>query len=81
MMVTSSIGTNQIVQQFAGDTTTQFDTVGIFSNGNTWAFTFDDVQVELVTGAAPEPSTSVVVAMLGMVVVGNMLRRRSPAKR
>jgi len=75
LTVVSEIGTTQIVQQFAGDAITQFDTVGIFSNGNTGVFTFDNVDVEMV-GVAPEPSTSAGIAALGMLVVGSTLRRR-----
>ena len=75
LTVVSEIGTTQIVQQFTGDSVTQFDTVGIFSNGNTGVFTFDNVDVEVV-GGAPEPSTAAGMAALGMAVAGSALRRR-----
>lgn len=78
MTVTSQIGTAQIVQQFAGTAATQFDTVGIFSNGNTGVFTIDNVKVDLM-GVAPEPPTAAGVALLGMAAAVNKLRRRLPA--
>ena len=75
MTVVSNIGSTQSVQQFAGTATFQFDTVGIFSNGNTGVFTLDNVDVNFM-GVAPEPATSAALAALAMLAVGGALRRR-----
>jgi len=73
--VTSQIGNTQMVQQYTGAGAAQFDAVGIFSNGNTSAFTFDSVRVELAANA-PEPSVTAGLALLGLAGAGRALRRR-----
>jgi len=73
--VTSQIGSTQMVQQYTGTGVTQFDAVGIFSNGNTSSFTFDSVRVEVV-GNAPEPSVAAGIVLLGVAGISPALRRR-----
>ena len=74
MTVESRVGNTDIVQKFTTDLFTKFDTVGIFSNGNTGSFAIDNVQVNY--SGLPEPSPCWAMACLGVLVFGRMAHHR-----
>ena len=67
--VVSRVGNNQFSQQYnTSEMFTSFDTVGIFSNGNTGTFTMDNVRVDYL--GIPEPSTFGAIALFGLAAFG-----------
>lgn len=72
--VQSQIGGTVMLQTYTNAMFTKFDTVGIFSNGDSGTFSLDNVQLDYV--GAPEPSTFFAMGLLGVAVFGKMLRRK-----
>jgi len=72
IVVQSQIGNTVMIQTYTNSMFTTFDTVGIFSNGDTGSFSLDNVQLDYV--GAPEPSTFFAMMFLGMAVFGKMFR-------
>ena len=70
VVVKSQIGDTVMVQTYTNSMFTKFDTVGIFSNGDTGSFTLDNVQLDYV--GAPEPSAFVAMMLFGGAVFGKM---------
>ena len=70
VVVKSQIGDTVMVQTYTNSMFTKFDTVGIFSNGDTGTFTLDNVQLDYV--GAPEPSAFVAMMLFGVAVFGKM---------
>jgi len=72
--VQSKIGNTEVIQSFATGLLTKFDSLGIFSNGNTGSFTIDNVQLQY--SGVPEPNTFFGMALFGVVVVGRIAATR-----
>jgi|GEM_PF-1176560 len=68
--VESKVGNTDMVQQYTGEMFTSFDSVGIFSNGDTGSFTVNTVTVNV--SGAPEPSSVYAVLLLAVMVFGRM---------
>jgi hypothetical protein len=72
--VESKIGNTDIVQTYTTEMFTQFDSVGIFSNGDSGTFSIDNVKLDFA--GAPEPSTFLAITLFGMVVFSRSLGGR-----
>ena len=68
--VQSQVGNTVMQQNYTQSMFTTFDSVGVFSNGNTGSFAIDGVKLEYI--GAPEPSSFLTVALFGMMLVGNV---------
>jgi len=73
--VESRIGNTEMVQTYSSAMFTKFDTVGIFSNGDTGSFTLDNVKLDYA--GAPEPSALFAISLFGMAVFGKMFGRKA----
>lgn len=71
--VTSQIGNTTMTQTYTSSMFTKFDSVGVFSNGDTGSFTMDNVQLDYV--GAPEPPVVFALAFFGVSVFGKMFGR------
>ena len=66
--VQSQIGNTTMTQTYTSTMFTKFDSVGIFSNGDTGSFSMDNVQLDYV--GAPEPPVFFALALFGVAVFG-----------
>ena len=70
----SKIGNTVVIQKYTTELFTQFDTVGIFANGNAGVFTMNDVKLDYA--GVPEPPSFWAMAFLGMVVFGRVANHK-----
>ena len=66
--VQSKIGNTVMIQKYTTQMFSQFDTVGVFSNGNSGTFAIDNVKLDY--NGIPEPSPLFAMALFGLVVFG-----------
>jgi hypothetical protein len=76
MVLTSVIDGQTLVRTDTSGLITSFDTVGIFAPGAPAAFTFDDVNISVIS--VPEPSTLVMTSIGLVTLMGVGFFRRSP---
>jgi len=72
--VASTIGNTTLSQQFTSNFFTKFDTVGIFSNGNTGSLTLDNIKLDYA--GVPEPPPFLAMGILAATVFGRVAGRK-----
>ena len=74
VLVESQIGDTVMQQTYSSSVFTRFDSVGIFSNGNSGSFTIDNVKLSY--DGAPEPSSFIAMGLFGIAVFGKTVKRK-----
>jgi hypothetical protein len=77
MILTSVIDGETLTRTVTGGLFTSFDTVGIFAPGTPGSFTFDDVNVSVIS--VPEPS-NLAITSIGLLTLMGINRFRRPPK-